>query len=154
LWEMREFVLILGMLALVGCDQTTATVDITLPSSEPAGTTASGQASSAEGDLSPATPLRHVERFKAIGTEPFWSLEVLDVKMIYTSPENEAGIAFTSTPSTDGKLLRFSGTLQDKPVVLTIEAGTCSDGMSDRAYSHKATFTWGDRTEQGCAWRQ
>ena len=99
----------------------------------------------------PADNLIKGRHFQALGTEPFWSLEVLPGKLIYTSPEVQPGIAVTYTLTGQGKQLRYSGTLQGKPMVLTIEPGECSDGMSDTVYPYKASFTWGDRTEQGCA---
>lgn len=96
----------------------------------------------------PATPPQH---FQALGTEPFWSFEVLPGKLIYTSPEVQQGIVIAARFSGQGKRLQFSGAMQGKPVLLAIEPGTCSDGMSDTVYAYKASFSWGGQTEQGCA---
>ena len=105
-------------------------------------------APSPEPSSAPAKPPQH---FQALGTEPFWSFEVLPGKLIYSSPEVQQGMVIAARFSGEGKRLRFSGTMEGKPVVLTIEPGTCSDGMSDTVYAYKANFTWGEQTEQGCA---
>jgi len=96
--------------------------------------------------LSPAT-----SRLQALGTEPFWSIETGDGKMRYSSPEELKGIAVEAVEETLGGVRRFSGQLQAKPAVLLVESGTCSDGMSDTVYAYKASFTWGGKTEHGCA---
>jgi len=89
--------------------------------------------------------------FQALGTEPFWDLEVLPGQLRYASPEVLDGKAFAASASRQGNAYSFTGKLDGKAVVLTIEPGQCSDGMSDTIYPYKAAFTWGDRTEQGCA---
>ena len=95
------------------------------------------------------------KRFQALGTEPFWSLEVLDGKLLYTSPEHPTAVAIEAHMTAIGKHgdggLMWEGLMDGKPVTLTIREGQCSDGMSDTVYPYKSTFTWGDRTEQGCA---
>ena len=96
----------------------------------------------------PTEPVKHLQ---ALGTEPFWSIEVLPGELHYSSPENLAGTTFGSAETKDGKATRYTGRLEGKSVVLRVEPGTCSDGMSDTVYPYKATFTWGERTEQGCA---
>jgi uncharacterized membrane protein len=102
-------------------------------------------------NLIPADGVVKSKHFQALGTEPFWGLEVLSGKLIYTSPEVQLGIAVNYTFSSEGKATRYSGTLQGKPMALTIAPGTCSDGMSDTVYPYKAEFKWGDATQQGCA---
>lgn len=92
-----------------------------------------------------------VQHFQALGTEPFWSLDVLDDQLRYSSPEVLDGKAFPASVKREGQTYRFTGTLDGQAVLLTIEPGQCSDGMSDTSYPYKASFTWGSRTEQGCA---
>ena len=92
-----------------------------------------------------------VKHFQALGTEPFWSVDVLQGKLRYSSPENLEGTTFASTEAKDGSATRYIGTLEGKLVTLRIEPGTCSDGMSDTVYAYKASFTWGAQTERGCA---
>ena len=92
-----------------------------------------------------------VLQFEALGTEPFWSVETGPGHLRYASPEVLEGIEFEAKAVRTGKAWRYTGTLQNKPVVLTIEPGECSDGMSDTVYKLKANFTWGERADHGCA---
>jgi uncharacterized membrane protein len=122
---------------------------------------ATADAASASGrSLSPsAAPTRPAQtsakRFQALGTEPFWSLEVLDGKLLYTSPDHPTAVAIEAHMTAIGKHgdggLMWEGRMDGMAVTLTIREGQCSDGMSDTVYPYKSTFAWGDRTEQGCA---
>lgn len=131
--------LIAGLLALAGCTAMNADQQ------------ASGapQATATTAAVTTAEPSEM--HFKALGTEPFWGLEVLPGQLKYSSPENLGGTIFAATQSIEGSQRRYSGTLEGKAVTLVIEPGECSDGMSDQVFAYKATFTWGDRTERGCA---
>lgn len=91
------------------------------------------------------------KRFQVLGTEPFWSFDVLPDKLVYTSPEVQPGVAVPFAKTAIGKQVRYSAKLHGKPMVLTIEPGECSDGMSDTVYPYTASFVWGDQTEKGCA---
>ena len=126
---------IAALLALAGC-QAKAPVTATETASE---------AAPAVPSTMPAKP------FQALGTEPFWSIEVRPGEMLYSDPENIAGTSFAATETSEGRGTRFAGSLNGKPVSLLVEPGTCSDGMSDTVYSWKAVLTIGTRTEQGCA---
>lgn len=97
------------------------------------------------------TPEEARPNLQALGTEPFWSLEVLPKDLKYSSPENPTGTVFPAAVTKEPSGWRFTGALEGKRVVLLIEAGTCSDGMSDTVYPYKSSFTWGDQTQQGCA---
>ena len=91
------------------------------------------------------------DRFQALGTEPFWSIEVDGDTLRYSSPENLNGTPIYAVKVKNGGGALYSGKLDVKDVVLIIEPGTCSDGMSDTVYPYKASFTRGDQTQQGCA---
>ena len=93
-------------------------------------------------------------RLQALGTEPFWSIEIGNGQLRYSSPDVLDGIAFPADETPLGKGWRFSGTLQGKPVILVVEPAACNDGMSDMVYPYTARFTWGERTDQGCARRK
>jgi len=122
---------------------------------------ATADAASASGRSlsSAAAPTRQVQtsakRFQALGTEPFWSFEVVDGKLLYTSPEQPTAVAIEAHMTAIGKHgdggLMWDGRMDGMVVTLTIREGQCSDGMSDTVYPYKSTFAWGDRTEQGCA---
>jgi uncharacterized membrane protein len=143
----------LALLALAGCSDkaegpATVTADTKGSFSERASPPppTAAPAPAASPTRSPAT-----SRLQALGTEPFWSIETGDGKMRYSSPEELKGIAVEAVEETLGGARRFSGQLQGKPAVLLVESGTCSDGMSDTVYAYKASFTWGGKTEHGCA---
>lgn len=91
------------------------------------------------------------QRFQALGTEPFWSVEVRPGQLRYSSPENIDGTGFAATETGADGGTRWSGTLEGKPFSLLIVPGQCSDGMSDTVYAWKATLRWGEVSEQGCA---
>ena len=122
---------LLALLALAGCEGKAPIV--------------ATETAIAPAAVMPATP------FQALGTEPFWAVEVLPGQMRYSDPENIAGTTFAATEAPDGQGIRYSGTLDGRPVSLLVEPGTCSDGMSDTVYRWQATLTIGARSEQGCA---
>ena len=93
--------------------------------------------------------------FICLGNEPFWSLDILpDEKLIalkdvgsektYTFPYSAGKIA--------GNRITFQ-TSNDKKETLkaVITRENCSDGMSDRVYSHSAEVTINGKTLKGCA---
>ena len=49
------------------------------------------------------------------------------------------------------KAYRYTAVMAGKPLVLVIQPGPCSDGMSDTSYAFTATYTLGTQTERGCA---
>lgn len=138
---MRSTVLA-GLVLLAGCQGGQDSAPVTA-SDAPAATAA----------VSPVLPEPppNTPQYQALGTEPFWSLASSPGSLRYSSPEALDGITFQVTTAFEGEVTRYTGALQGKPVVLEIKPGTCSDGMSDTVYPYKAAFTWGDRTEQGCA---
>lgn len=133
------------MLLLAGCNNSDRQAPAPSPSTETASTAV---------PVTPAPVAPLPERLQALGTEPFWSFEIVGDQLRYTSPEQPEAIAIDATVSVDGKRVSYAGTLQGKPMLLTVEPGECSDGMSDTVYPYKATFTWEDRTERGCARRR
>lgn len=95
-----------------------------------------------------------VEITRAIGTEPFWGMQVRSDHVVFTRPDADS-LVYPYTPpvvSDSGVLVYASKRFaDDTTLTLTIEPGTCSDGMSDRTYPAKATVERGARTWKGCA---
>ena len=149
---MRSVVLA-GLVVLAGCEQQ-GTGEQSVATDQPA--ILSSPALTVSPNIHPSAPLvppppGSARKFQALGTEPFWSIDVLGSKLLYTSPDVPQAVAISASVASSGTQLRFSGTMEGKPVVLTIEPGACSDGMSDTAYAYKSSFSWGEQTEQGCA---
>ncbi len=109
------------------------------PTQAPAGKRAAGQ----EGE-----PLL---AYRALGTEPFWSVRTEGDALHFTTPEDMDGRRFTGTHALRADGIRYAGDDGGTPFELDIRRGECSDGMSDIVYEFEATFRYGDTTYQGCA---
>lgn len=98
------------------------------------------------------------EGMRCLGTEPFWSIAFGDRTISYSSPvdswrEMPLRAAATRIPP-GNQLFGFDGSGSDGSLSGVIEAGWCSDGMSDRTYGWKVTLMHqtGERMsiESGC----
>jgi putative lipoprotein len=90
----------------------------------------------------------------ARGTEPFWSVEVRSDRVQFSRLGADSAV-FPYAPAdfdADGRAVyrtkRFGA---DPLLMLVIERGDCSDGMSDQRYPGRAVLTHGDSTWRGCA---
>jgi uncharacterized membrane protein len=95
-----------------------------------------------------ATP---IQRYQALGTEPFWSVFVLPGRLRYTTPENIAGTHFPAKYAVEGEAQIWTGTFEGSTFTLRIAPGTCSDGMSDTVFAYTAQVAFAGKTLQGCA---
>ena len=86
------------------------------------------------------------------GTEPFWGGQVSAGVLTYTTPENQAGARIVVDRFAGRNGLSYSGELGDKPFVLAVTPGKCSDGMSDRSYPFTVTLMVMGEQREGCAW--
>jgi len=108
----------------------------------------------AEPAAAPAAVLSGVDLsqpVRALGTEPFWSVELTAGHLTYTSPD---GAETAPRPETlvQGTVATFEGeTDKGSTLSLTLTATECSDGMSDRTYPLTAIVKLGDRLLTGCA---
>lgn len=89
--------------------------------------------------------------WRAFGTEPFWNVNAEGGRLVFTTPEDQAGKVLQGRriPSLIGTVM--TGTDGDKAFQLGITPGQCSDGMSDNEYPYKATFSYGEASYTGCA---
>ncbi|HQS98224.1 MAG: hypothetical protein B7X90_13260 [Novosphingobium sp. 17-62-19] len=90
-------------------------------------------------------------RFRAIGTEPFWSVQVQDGKLTYSTPEMPDGLTVPATLRRSGQIVTYSATIEGKPLELEVSRQTCSDGMSDTVYPLAVIRRIGPDIQRGCA---
>ncbi len=84
--------------------------------------------------------------YKAVGTEPGWTLSVTPKTMTYEGDYGSVTIA-EPTPSRFRPVQgRYAGTR----LQVTIASGPCNDGMSDRTYRDTVTVVADGRTVSGC----
>ncbi|MDP2765043.1 MAG: hypothetical protein Q8O54_09425, partial [Brevundimonas sp.] len=89
---------------------------------------------------------------RALGTEPFWSVELTGTEMVYSSPEPPEQRAPQSRPVIQGTTASYQGaTAAGTAFSVTLVATECSDGMSDRTYPLTARVEIGEEVLNGCA---
>jgi uncharacterized membrane protein len=89
---------------------------------------------------------------RALGTEPFWSVELTGTEMVYTTPEPPEQRAPQPKPVVQGTTASFEGeTAAGTMLSVTLVATECSDGMSDRTYPLTAMVKLGETSLNGCA---
>ena len=141
---MRATCLILPLVAglsLVACS----------PSTPPEAAHDPTQASTPDVPVAPASPEPVQVRFKVIGTEPFWGIDVDGNRLHYTTMEDQVGRDLEAKRLQEGTGWRWSGSEARGDYVLDIQPGECSDGMSDRRYGHVARFVIEGAEYRGCA---
>lgn len=94
--------------------------------------------------------------FRGIGTEPGWLVEVgagenpaLHADLDYG--ERKIDVAHAQVTIGASGVSAYAGTASDgTEVKLQLQAGDCSDGMSDQTYPVSATLSVGGKTYAGC----
>jgi uncharacterized membrane protein len=87
----------------------------------------------------------------AVGTEPFWGLEITKERMILSGPDRQDLVVSHSSPTINGPSAVFEGAAGEVGLKATLTPQPCSDGMSDRTYPYAATVQTGAETLTGCA---
>ncbi|NEX94800.1 hypothetical protein [Caulobacter sp. 17J65-9] len=137
-----------AVLLLCGCSDHESPSTPVEPASAPPETAAPAPAPAAAAlagvDL--GQPLR------AIGTEPFWGLDVTAAGMALTGPDRPKTEAPSPKLTAQAAQAVFAGRTADgRDLTLTLTPGPCSDGMSDRTYPLTAVVTLAKETLKGCA---
>ncbi len=89
---------------------------------------------------------------RALGTEPFWSVELTGTELVYTSPDAPEQRAPRPEPVAQGTTATYEAETADGTTLkVTLIATECSDGMSDRTYPLTAMVKLGERDLTGCA---
>lgn len=104
-----------------------------------------------QGDAATTSP-GFPDRLRALGTEPFWALDIDRGAIAYSTAEQPTPVAGRAARSAAGRVLTLAGTLAGKPVTARLIPATCSDGMSDRVYPYAVTIQLGGETLNGCAY--
>jgi uncharacterized membrane protein len=84
--------------------------------------------------------------YKAVGTEPGWSLTVRAARMDYAGDYGQVNIAEPTPPD----FRAGHGSYRSGKLQVTISPGPCSDGMSDLTYRQTVRVTADGRTVSGC----
>lgn len=88
---------------------------------------------------------------RALGTEPFWSVELNGREMVYSGVDRPERRAAQPRAVIQGTMAAFEGSTDEGPLEVTVTATECSDGMSDRTYPLTAIVKVGEETLTGCA---
>ena len=109
----------------------------------------------------PATPKAEVyaivagPSFRLVGNEPFWSVLVDSSVIRYVTPDDTAGSRFPPVkPLQLGDTLRWTTSNPNTILEAYVVPQACSDGMSDKSWTHRASVTVGSRKLEGCAERR
>jgi putative lipoprotein len=92
--------------------------------------------------------------WRAIGTEPFWGLDIDSTGLRFRTPGDTMGIRWPPlTPMVRGDTVRWVGETERAAVDARIWPARCSDGMSDRVWPYTAVVRIDSMTYRGCAAR-
>lgn len=84
--------------------------------------------------------------YRAVGTEPFWSLTIDGRTMRLESPDRPAVVIPAPKP-----IIGFAGEIyRTRRMNVNVTHTRCSDGMSDRTFRDTVTVTLDGRTLRGC----
>lgn len=90
--------------------------------------------------------------FHVVGNEPFWSLEITAGGLRFRTPEDTSGARFpAATRSAAGDTLTWNAAAGGRTIDARLWPATCSDGMSDREWTHTAVVRVDTTTYRGCA---
>jgi uncharacterized membrane protein len=93
-----------------------------------------------------------LRRLSILGTEPFWSIDVMPGRIEIQFPDDSKMIAPNPGPRLAGGKATWRTRSRDGiAVLIVLEPGPCSDGMSDVNYPLKATIRVGQGDLKGCA---
>jgi uncharacterized membrane protein len=84
--------------------------------------------------------------YHAVGTEPFWNLLIDEHNLTFAQPDSQP-----ITQPTPRVIIGVAGEIYQSPRInVNIVHGSCSDGMSDRAYPDKVQVTVDGKQYNGC----
>lgn len=95
----------------------------------------------------PAHAQRPAAPYRALGTEPGWTLTIDARQMRYNGDYGETKVA---VPTPRVRTIRNGRRYVTRQMTVEIVNRECSDGMSDRRYADTVRVTVRGRTHQGC----
>ena len=90
-------------------------------------------------------PVGEEENYRALGTEPFWSITIANGQIRYETPDGGF-----SARAPRGEELGDGRRWETRRITLQASNQECSDGMSDRRYSQTVRAMVDGRTLEGC----
>ena len=96
-----------------------------------------------------SAPKAASDDFEAVGTEPFWAVQVRADSLRLSRPDYAEMIVAAPKLQWRGKTRIWT----TENLTVSIAPGACSDGMSDRAYVYVAQVRVGRESLKGCAYR-
>ena len=87
--------------------------------------------------------------FEAVGTEPFWAVQVRKDSLSLSRPDHAEVKVAAPRPEARGGGFVWAA----EGMTVSITPGACSDGMSDRRYVYEALVRVGPEILKGCAYR-
>ncbi len=85
--------------------------------------------------------------YRALGTEPFWSVAIGRGQMRFETPDGRRNFAVPAPPA----VINANGyTLRTRRLTVEVTRAPCSDGMSDRRYADTVAVIADGRAYRGC----
>ena len=136
---MRAFVTWAGLaLALTGCQPQAP----------------DGSAAQAPADAPPpaaAAPQAFDGDLNALGTEPFWAVQIRATQITIQRPDQPNLVANNPGKAVSGSTAVWNTQAGTLALKVTLTEAACSDGMSDLTYPYQALIALGAETLKGCA---
>ena len=97
-------------------------------------------------------PVDFDQPINAVGTEPFWAVEIRPGSLSLSGPDRETLTAPNGGPRIEGPTAVWEAVGPDgAPLKVSLTTETCSDGMSDLAYPLRARIETTSEMLNGCA---
>ena len=107
-----------------------------------------------EQTLVPPPEAKTTDSFSVKWTEPFWAVEIEKNAAVLSRPGTNTTVTTNFSVSQEDKWAIISIKWVKGDFFLTLVKSTCSDGMSDMAYTYSATLNVGAEVLRGCANRK
>ncbi len=90
-------------------------------------------------------------RFRALGNEPSWALEVRDGSLTFSTLAGGQVVFDAPAMSTAGRTTNITASIADEPITVRLDEQRCTDSMSGSRFPYTASVIHGGETYSGCA---